>query len=133
MRTLLTSLALVPAAIGLVACGGGGDKGGGGDVPAVTVSRGQPVHVRGFEYRFEPGDVVVQGGGGRVKIEFENAGTLAHNLRIEQGGQDLGGTPTFTRGQTKSATVDLRPGRYEMICTVGNHAAEGMTGTITVK
>jgi plastocyanin len=133
MRTLLTAIALVPAAVGLAACGGGDNKDGGGSAPAVTVSKGQPVHVKGFEYRFEPGSVVVQGGGGPVTVEFENAGTLAHNLRIEQGGQDLGGTPTFTRGETKTATVDLQPGTYELICTLGNHAAEGMTGTLTVK
>jgi plastocyanin len=131
MRTLLTALALAPAALGLAACGGDDDDGGGG--APVTFQKGQPVHVQGHEYGFDPGTVVVEGGGGPTKIEFENAGSLAHNLRLEKGGEDVGGSPTFQGGETKSASVDLQPGEYTMICTVGDHADLGMKGKLTVK
>jgi plastocyanin len=131
MRTLLTALALAPLALGLTACGGDDDSSGGG--PPKTFQKGQTVAVKGSEYKFDPGTVTVEGGGGGVAISLENTGSLAHNLRLLKGGDDVGGTPTFTGGETKSANVDLQPGEYEMICTVGDHADLGMKGTLTVK
>ena len=131
MRTLLTALALASAALGLAACGDDDEGGGGG--PAVTFQKGKPVHVKGLEYKFEPGNVVSEGGGGPTTIEFENGGSLAHNVRILDGGEDIGGSPTFQGGETKSATVDLKPGEYELICTVGDHGDLGMKGKLTVK
>jgi plastocyanin len=131
MRTLLTALALVSATLGLAACGGDDNKGGGG--ATATVKKGQPVTVKGMEYRFDPSTVIVEGGGGPTEIVFENAGSLAHNLKLFKDGQDVGGSPTFQGGETKSATVDLQPGDYEMICTVGDHADLGMKGKLTVK
>lgn len=128
---MLTALALAPAALGLVACGGDDKKGGGG--PAVTFQKGQPVKVKGLEYKFEPGNVVVTGGGGATRLEFENGGSLAHNLRILQGGTEIGGSPTFQGGETRTSSVDLKPGEYEMVCTVGDHASLGMKGKLTVK
>ena len=131
MRTLLTALALAPVALGLAACGGDDDGGGGG--PAVTFKRNAAVHVKGTEYKFEPGNIVVEGGGGPTQIEFENAGSLAHNLRIEKGSEDIGGSPTFQGGETKFGQVDLKPGEYTILCTVGDHAQLGMKGKLTVK
>jgi plastocyanin len=131
MRTLLTVIALAPLTLGLVACGGDDDEGGGG--PPATFQKGQTVAVKGTEYRFEPGNVIVEGGGGSIPIELENAGSLAHNLRVYEGGSDIGGTPTFTGGETQTARVDLQPGDYEMVCTVGDHADLGMKGKLTVR
>jgi plastocyanin len=130
MRHLLTSLAVAGVALSVTACGS--DSGGGGG-KAVTFKKGQPIKVSGSEYKFDPGDITVEGGGGPATVEFSNDGSLAHNLRLEQGGQEVGGTPTFQGGETKSAQVDLRPGTYDMICTVGNHASLGMKGKLTVK
>lgn len=131
MRTLLTALALSPLTLGLAACGGDDEDGGGG--PPQTFTKGQTVAVKGSEYKFDPGNVIVEGGGGRVTISLENTGSLAHNLRIVRGGSDVGGSPTFTGGETKSATVELTPGEYEIVCTVGDHADLGMKGKLTVR
>jgi plastocyanin len=130
MRRLLTlpALALVPLSI--AACGGGA-KGGGG--PTVTVPKGQAVKVAGHEYKFDPANVVVTGGGGPVTIEFKNAGSQAHNLRLQKDGQDVGGTSTFQGGDTESAKVTLTPGTYTMLCSVGNHESLGMKGKLTVR
>jgi plastocyanin len=129
MRRLAAITAL--CACLLVACGGGDD--GEEAAPATTVGGGKELRVVGNEYSFDPENVVVTGGGGRLKITLENKGSLAHNLKVERDGEDLGGTPTFQGGRTESGTVELEPGEYEMICTVGNHADLGMTGTLTVK
>jgi plastocyanin len=115
----------------LSGCGGGGDEEEAG--PAVTVGAGEELRVVGTEYAFDPENAVVTGGGGRLEIVLDNKGSLAHNLKIERDGRDLGGTPTFQGGRTESGTVELKPGDYEMICTVGNHAELGMVGTLVVK
>jgi plastocyanin len=126
MRRLAAPL----AAVALVAGCGGDDQ----DEPGrtVTVGGGDTVAVTAREYSFDPERVVVEGGG-PLTIELENAGDLAHNLRLRRGGQDVGGTPTFPGGRTESGRVRVEPGAYQMICTVGDHAELGMTGELEVK
>jgi plastocyanin len=130
MRTLLKPLLIASLALPFAACG---DDDGGSSDTAKTFAKGDPVVVVGDEYSFDPGAVTVEGGGGPTKIELKNDGSLAHNLRLIKDGDDVGGTPTFQGGETKSGDVTLEPGDYEMICTVGNHADQGMKGTLTVK
>jgi len=36
-------------------------------------------------------------------------------------------------GSTRELEMHLRPGTYELLCTVGDHAQLGMRGTLTVK
>jgi plastocyanin len=126
MRRLAAPL----AAVALVAGCGGDDQ----DEPGrtVTVGGGDTVAVTAREYSFDPERVVVEGGG-PLTIELENAGDLAHNLRLRRGGQEVGGTPTFPGGRTESGRVRVEPGTYEMICTVGDHAELGMTGELEVR
>jgi plastocyanin len=96
------------------------------------VNPNSTLKVTGDEYSFDPGRVVVRGAG-PLTIQLRNNGDLAHNLRIERQGEDIGGTPTFPGGQTQSGRVNLEHGRYEMICTVGDHAELGMTGELEVR
>jgi plastocyanin len=128
MRRALTLLAL--GAFGLAGCGG---DSGGGSGKTVTVSAGKPVQVEATEFRFSPSKIVVTGGGGPVEIALKNAGSSGHDLRVEKDGDDVGGTPVFSGGGTKTATVDLEPGSYEFICSVPGHEAQGMKGTLEVK
>ncbi|MEA2448681.1 MAG: hypothetical protein QOG63_613 [Thermoleophilaceae bacterium] len=114
----------------LAGCGGGG--GGGGD-PAVTVPAGKVVEVKASEFKFVPTKIVVDAGSGPVKITLHNDGATAHNLRVEKGGDDVGGTPIFVPGQSQTASLALKPGRYEFLCSVGDHAALGMKGTLEVR
>jgi plastocyanin len=126
-----TCLIVAALALSIAACGGDKKKSGG--AKAATFAKGQTVTVSGHEFKFDPGNVVVTGGGGAIKFDFKNAGTTAHNLKIEQGGQDVAGTDTFQGGESESFTANLKPGKYTMICTVGDHASLGMKGTLTVK
>jgi plastocyanin len=121
----------VPCAIVLCLAGCGGDD---DDAPvrSVTVNPNSTLEVVGDEYSFDPGEVVVRGAG-PLTIRLRNDGDLAHNLRVERQGEDVGGTPTFPGGQTQSGRVNLEHGNYELICTVGDHAELGMTGTLQVK
>jgi plastocyanin len=126
MRRLAAPLAAVALAAG---CGGDDQDEAG---RTVTVDGGDTVVVTAREYSFDPERVVVEGGG-PLTIELENAGDLAHNLRLRRGGQDVGGTPTFPGGRTESGRLRVKPGAYQMICTVGDHAELGMTGELEVK
>jgi plastocyanin len=117
--------------LALAGCGGSGSGGSGGGKP-VTVAAGKPLVVKADEFSFSPSNVVVKGGG-PLKIELRNDGAQAHDLHVQQDGDDRGGTPVFGPGQTKTATVRLAPGKYEFECTVGDHAAQGMKGTLTIK
>jgi plastocyanin len=121
----------VPCAILLCLAGCGGDD---DEEPArsVTVNPNSTLEVTAAEYSFDPGRVVVRGAG-PLTIRLRNDGDLAHNLRIERSGEDIGGTPTFEGGQTQSGRVNLEHGNYEMICTVGDHAELGMTGELQVR
>jgi plastocyanin len=123
---------LLALSILLASCGGDdGDEGGGGG-GAVTAEARQGLRVAGDEYKFDPSEVVVTGGG-PLRITLENKGSLAHNLKVLRGDDDLGGTPTFQGGETRSGSVRLEPGRYRMVCTVGNHEELGMTGELEVR
>jgi plastocyanin len=126
MRRLAAPLAVVAL---LAGCGGDDD-----DEPGrtVTVDAGATVDVTAREYSFDPETIVVEGGG-TLTIRLDNAGDLAHNLRLRRGGREVGGTPTFEGGRTESGIVQVEPGQYEMLCTVGDHAELGMTGELEVK
>ena len=113
----------------LAGCGGNDDEPSG---RTVTVDGGGTLSVKGSEYAFDPDRVVVRGAG-PLTIELENEGDLAHNLRLLRDGEEVGGTPSFPGGRTESARVRLRPGAYELLCTVGDHAELGMTGELEVK
>lgn len=116
----------------LSAAGCGGDDHEGGDGAATPLGAGSALRVIADEYSFDPAAVVLDGGG-ELRIRIRNEGSLAHNLRLVRGGEDVGGTPTLPGGDSGSAAVTVTPGRYEMVCTVGDHAELGMTGELQVK
>jgi plastocyanin len=76
---------------------------------------------------------------GRIGIELTNPTELGHNVRIQTGKrccfapghEDLGGTTTGVGKIT--GTVDLKPGRYFYLCSVGGHWQLGQRGTLVVK
>jgi plastocyanin len=113
----------------LLALGCGGD-----DAPerTVTVPANGEVRVVGREYSFDPSGIVVKGAG-RLRIGLRNEGSLAHNIKVRRGGEQLGGTPSFPAGESESALVVLEHGNYELVCTVGDHAELGMKGELTVR
>ena len=119
------------AVVALLTGGCGAEPSTGG--PAQTVASGTTLEVIADEYSYDPGELIVEGTQ-PLTIELVNAGALAHNLRVIDGdGDDLGGTPTFQGGQTRSGTVEVGAGEYTMVCTVGDHAALGMEGRFTVR
>jgi plastocyanin len=126
MRRLALPCALLACFAG---CGGDDDE---QPTRSVTVNPNSTLRVTGDEYSFDPNRVVVRGAG-VLTIRLRNAGELAHNLRLRRGEEEAGGTPTFPGGRTESVRLNLEHGRYEMVCTVGDHAELGMVGALQVR
>jgi uncharacterized cupredoxin-like copper-binding protein len=68
---------------------------------------------------------------GRIELVFRNPSMLQHNVVLEQGETELGGTNTIAHGSTK-AFVTLKRGVYHFYCSVPGHEDAGMSGMLTV-
>jgi uncharacterized cupredoxin-like copper-binding protein len=151
------ALAAVPFATGC-----GGDDNSSNDNASTTTSgttttapaAEKAVTIKMGEYFFDPKDVTVSAG--KVKITAPNTGKQLHELVLfktnkdpgsfkvsggevnekaleESGATSPGEIPDVEAGKTKSATLDLTPGKYAMICNVPGHYAAGMYGSVTAK
>jgi plastocyanin len=69
---------------------------------------------------------------GKVTIDFANQAPVPHDVAVAQGSNQLGVTPVFSGGGTKTLTLTLAKGTYTFYCTVDSHRQAGMTGTLTV-
>lgn len=131
-------LLLIPISVALAACGGGDD---GEDAEAPQGARERPAErpvttVDLDEFSIKPKRLTVSSA---ATIEAKNVGAIAHNLTIERGpdaskpSEELAATPTFAGGESDTVKVELEPGRYALVCTVGDHRQQGMIGSLTVR
>lgn len=141
MRRTPIAIVLVLASLTLVAAGcGGDDDEDTTTTPTATTTEGATgatgadgggaagaTEIAMTEYSFDPSDPTVASGD---SLEVVNDGELPHNLTVE--GEDLA-TEDLDGGASEELTVDLDPGDYEFICSIADHAAQGMTGTLTVE
>lgn len=126
----LTLLLLATAALAAGGCG---------SAVVYTHAPDRRVDVRLDEYRVLPEHI--QATAGRITFVAHNAGRLTHNLVVVQFKRPLGdevekqyGAPTKTLfpGETASTTVDLKPGKYRLICTISNHDNLGQYAELKV-
>lgn len=83
--------------------------------------------VAGSNFKFEPSTMVVNQGD-TVEITFTSSGI--HDLVIDEFNAR---TAQIGSGDTETLTfVADKKGSFEYYCSVGNHRANGMTGTLTV-
>lgn len=68
---------------------------------------------------------------GRIELVFNNPSSLRHNVRLEQGEKEFGGTKTIANGTTKTL-LTLARGTYHFYCSVPGHEDAGMSGTLRV-
>jgi plastocyanin len=125
----LRRFALPLATFAVLGAGCGGD-----DQPGrtVTVPAGGAVRMVAKDYSFDPSTVVMRGPG-VLRLTLLNEGSLAHNLKLMEGGEEIGGTPSFPGGESRAARLRVEAGSYEFVCTVGDHAELGMKGTLEVE
>jgi hypothetical protein len=76
---------------------------------------------------------------GRVSVQMWNRGQDAHDLRIRRvgaGGRMIGSAQALSvtsSGALGTARWRLRPGRYELYCSLSDHRARGMHTTLRVR
>lgn len=100
---------------------------------APVATSNQPVKeitVSGKEFSFSPAKLSVNKGD-RVKLVFKNTGKMQHDFVIDEFSV---ATKVIAGGAED--TVEFTPtdsGNFEFYCSVGNHKAQGMKGTLEVK
>ena len=104
-----------------------------GEAPAQTQSGGGGnggTRVSLTEFKIDPANPTAKAGPNTFDVV--NDGNAPHALEIEGAGIEEE-TETLDGGGKASLTVDLKAGEYEWYCPVGNHADQGMKGTLTVE
>jgi uncharacterized cupredoxin-like copper-binding protein len=128
MRRLAALLIL--GATTLVGCGGG---------PSYAHDRDGVLKIDLDEYRLRPENIEVPAG--QIHLDVTNSGRLTHNLAIESlnpaTGEEptlYGRTDTLHPGEhgTERAPITLKPGKYRLTCTIGNHDDLGQYGELKV-
>lgn len=143
VRKLLALIAIAAIPVALAACGS--DDSTSTSASSETTSStaastdtsttassggGQTVKIGESEYKLDPSDATLKAGS--VTLDVTNDGTITHNLQIEGNGVEET-TDSLAPGDTGELTVDLKPGSYEMYCTIDGHKDLGMEGTVTVQ
>jgi uncharacterized cupredoxin-like copper-binding protein len=110
-----------------------------GDGPSYTHARGSVLTIDLDEYTLRPENIEVPAG--TIHLVARNHGRLTHNLAIEaldrEEGEEAttyGRTDTLQPGQTgrERAPITLKPGKYRLVCTIGNHDDLGQYGELKV-
>ena len=116
-RIVLVALAVTAGAILAVA-------------PAGAASKAQVLKIvtpSGLKYNVK----VLKASKGKVTIKYTNNSGITHDVRIEKGSKEFGGTKKISKG-TATATLTLAPGKYTFFCSVPGHEQAGMKGTLTI-
>jgi len=123
-------LALLGAAASVTGCGA--------STPDPVTDRDGTLQLRLEEYRIVPGAIKVRSG--RIRLVARNRGRLTHNVKVEETSDREGATPimyggteTMQPGETApGVTIRLFPGRYRLVCTIGNHENLGQYAELEV-
>jgi uncharacterized cupredoxin-like copper-binding protein len=155
-RVLTASAVPMFASVMLIGIGcGGSDKKESTQSATTSTQQGAAntvnnVTIKMGEYFFKPKDVSVPAG--KVAITAPNSGKVEHELvllktdvdpaklKTEKDGEvkedaysGPGEIPDVEAGETGKTVMDLKPGKYAMICNVPGHYKAGMYGRVTVK
>jgi nitrite reductase (NO-forming) len=69
---------------------------------------------------------------GTVNVTEVNNGQQDHNISFQGSGVTGGVGPVIGPGQSSTFSMTINPGTYPYQCDVGDHAAQGMAGSVTV-
>ena len=99
-----------------------------------TVEEGtaQVVNVVAKEFAFEPKEIKLHAG--MTKIVVRNNGAVEHDFEIvgvaEHGAEHEG--KLIQPSEAREVEVELKPGTYQVVCTVAGHKEAGMVAAIVV-
>jgi uncharacterized cupredoxin-like copper-binding protein len=128
-----TAASLTVGALLLVACGDGGDGGGGLASPTADRGAGTSLTVEAHDIEFDRETYRVDAG--PVRVEYLEKGALPHSLVIEaSGGDDVPGFKLEVGDvDADEGTVDLPSGDYVIYCDVPGHRDAGMEAELHVE
>lgn len=113
----------------VTACGGGGGGQPSGGQPSGTgVAAAATIAVLEKEWTMTPQPGTAKAG--TVKFVIKNEGTIEHNFVVKELNQELANS--IQPGQSKEASITLKPGTYTLICNIPGHEDAGMHTTLTV-
>jgi hypothetical protein len=74
------------------------------------------------------------GPSGRWRIQFSNNGEDDHDLRVRRaGGTIVASSPIVRPAGLQTVQVRLKPGRYTLFCSIGDHEARGMSWSLVIR
>jgi len=116
------AIAVVVAAVVLAGCGGG---------EPVAGVRGGEADVTLDDFLIAPQNLTARGG--RVRFTVTNRGRLVHSFHVQAPDREPVKITPLHPGESASASADLAPGEYRLVCVESNHAELGMTGRLVVR
>lgn len=121
-RTRVRALAITGVlALGLAACGGGGDDAGSAaDVDADVSTVGTD------GLKFDPD--TLEAAAGEITVALTSESGVNHDFVVDD--ETVVEVP---RGQTDVGTIELEAGEYTFWCSVPGHRQAGMEGTLVVE
>jgi plastocyanin len=116
------AIAALAAAVALAGCGGG--------EPVAVVRAGQ-VDVTLDDFLIAPQDVTARPG--RLTFRVTDRGRLVHSFHVQLPDREPVKIAPLHPGESATASADLAPGQYRLVCVESNHAELGMTGRLVVR
>ena len=105
----------------------------GGSVPAPATPVIYPARVQVVAHEFRLSLSRVRLRAGPVIVQLANFGEDPHDLRFRRaGGARIYAIPTTPPGADRDLEVKLRPGKFTLWCSIGDHRQRGMKATLSV-
>jgi uncharacterized cupredoxin-like copper-binding protein len=123
-KSLLASISLLAAAAAAVAIAPGA-------LAKSQATTSSVIHVTAKKSGLAYNTKALTAKAGRIKLVFTNLSPIKHNVRLEVGEKEFGGTKTIAAGTT-TVYVTLKKGKYHFYCSVPGHEEAGMSGYLTV-
>lgn len=83
------------------------------------------------DFGIEPQTIKVNSG--RVRFRITNQGAVEHDFHIPAVEKHASHEQHLVKpGETRILDYDLRPGKYEVVCTIPGHREAGMTAVLDV-
>ncbi len=95
-----------------------------------SAAEGKAVRVSEVEYKLSVAEKNLRAG--TYSFDVKNNGRLQHDLTIGGPGVKNAATPLIDAGGSAKLHVTLKPGRYDLYCSVPGHKQLGMDAKITV-
>jgi plastocyanin len=126
--TTLSAAQSKPATSGGAAAGGAAGAGANKGACASPATTSISVSMVDYSFTGVPGSLPC----GTVNVTEVNNGQQDHNISFQGSGVTGGVGPVIGPGQSSTFSMTVAPGTYPYQCDVGDHAAQGMVGSVTV-